>query len=104
MQYLDELVYLAVPPPFYGIQAVAGLILAESGGGDSIQFETMTKNIDHFFHQIKALYLGKIARVIFIQNRDIEMVAIPGDQHVGLFHDRPQIFQLCFQEAPATVI
>src|SRR3990167_11154956 len=90
----DDFIYLTTSPPFYGIQPISQLVPVQGRSTDAVKLETPSDHFLDITHQVDALYFAQISRIVFIQQGNVEVVAIPSNYGIGLFENRPEFAEV----------
>src|ERR1035437_672489 len=86
---LADFFHFAATPPSHGFQPVAAFVNVECALGDLVQFHAPAVGVFNFAQNVQRADFGQVATagffVIFVEQRNVEMVAVVGDEHVGFF-------------------
>ena len=87
---IAQLFDVAFFPPLHGLQSGGTLFRAERAFGDSVEADATAEDVGNFFQQIDRADFREVARIIFIQNRDVEVVGIEADEGIRVLEDFPE--------------
>ncbi len=83
-------VTLARLPPLQGLQPVGGFVLSQRRFRDRVQLKAPPHCLLHLFHEINAFNEREVARVVFVEERNIKVVAVPPNERLRMLQAAPE--------------
>ena len=104
-RYLDileavfaQLLYISFFPPYLGLQTVGYLFCAERAFRYRIELHASAQDSRDFLEKIKRADFREVARIVFIEDGDVEVVRIVADEEVGRLEQFPEAGEVFLEE------
>src|SRR3989344_5356270 len=92
-----DFVVFALLPPFGRFEAVAGFALTKSAFGELVETHTSAELLPNLFQNVELFNFRQIAGIIFVEQRQVEVLRVEAYQYVRALEHRPEILQLLFE-------